>query len=238
MQATTPGANRTGTAHSPKNVQDMLEAVEALSPGVPIDTGSMDDGHGRRLVGTYSCSADMQHFTQSPGPTFDISQAGPGVAVLLHSQRVDLRDVVSRAVATIACRQEAQRRHLECLVPERAAWTSGDPERLEQVFVHLLSNAAKFTEPGGRITAAIEAQPQELVVGIRDNGIGIAPHVMPRVFQAFVRADESGASRGTGRGLGLSIARSLVELHGGSISAASPGPGLGSVFTVRLRRIE
>jgi signal transduction histidine kinase len=105
--------------------------------------------------------------------------------------------------------------------------------RLEQVLVNLLFNAAKYTQPGGRIHLSAERQESDVVIGIRDSGIGIESHVLPHVFDLFVQAQPS-SRRGGGLGIGLALVRNLVEQHGGRVTAASAGLGHGSKFTVRL----
>jgi signal transduction histidine kinase len=100
--------------------------------------------------------------------------------------------------------------------------------------VNLLSNAAKYTNPGGRIWLSAEREQGEAVVRIRDTGIGIDPNALPHVFDLFVQADPSSRRADPGSGIGLALVRSLVERHGGRVGATSPGRGKGSEFTVRL----
>jgi signal transduction histidine kinase len=109
-----------------------------------------------------------------------------------------------------------------------------DPVRLEQVLTNLLANAATFTDPGGdiRLTAAVEAGL--IVLRVRDNGRGIAPDLLPRVFDAFWQAREAGRNGEVGLGLGLALVKSLVEMHDGSVAARSERPGTGAEFIVRL----
>jgi PAS domain S-box-containing protein len=109
-----------------------------------------------------------------------------------------------------------------------------DPARLQQVFWNLLANAVKFTPAGGTVRVEAEVDGGEVVVRVADTGIGMAPEFLPRMFERFSQADSSTTRRHGGLGLGLSISKSLIELHGGRIEAQSPGPGQGSTFTVRL----
>jgi CheY-like chemotaxis protein len=113
-----------------------------------------------------------------------------------------------------------------------------DPLRLEQILVNLLANAAKYTEAGGRIALTASREGRELVIRVRDTGVGIAPELLPRVFDLFVQGDRSMARSEGGLGIGLTLARKLAEMHGGTITAASEGPGRGSEFTVRLPAAE
>jgi signal transduction histidine kinase len=109
-----------------------------------------------------------------------------------------------------------------------------DPVRLEQVLINLLANAAKFTDPGGDIRLTARAEAGQVVLRVRDNGRGIAPELLPRVFDPFWQGPGRGEKGARGLGLGLALVKSLVELHGGSISARSEGPGTGAEFIVRL----
>lgn len=117
---------------------------------------------------------------------------------------------------------------------QRDALARGDGARLRQVFFHLLANAVKFTGEGGRIVARVAAEPGSIVASVRDSGTGIDPAFLPYLFDRFRQADASSTRKHGGLGLGLAIARKLVELHGGTISVASAGLGHGATFTVRL----
>ncbi|MBA3464290.1 MAG: ATP-binding protein [Myxococcota bacterium] len=125
-------------------------------------------------------------------------------------------------------------------LPRQALRIFGDQSRLTQVFTNLLTNAAKYTPEQGRITVGVEPQPARgaLITKVRDNGIGIAPEVLPRIFDIFVQSrDALGRSQG-GLGIGLNLVRRLVELHGGRVSASSDGEGKGSEFTVELPLVK
>ena len=112
--------------------------------------------------------------------------------------------------------------------------SNADPVRLEQIAVNLLTNAAKYTESGGRIRLTAEQDGSDVVIQVRDNGMGIPPEKLPAMFELFVQGDRSAARSEGGLGIGLTLVKSLVEMHGGSVAAASEGPGKGSEFTVRL----
>jgi signal transduction histidine kinase len=109
-----------------------------------------------------------------------------------------------------------------------------DLTRLEQILANLLRNAAKFTEAGGRIRVSLDALDGHGVMRVADTGIGIDPELLPRIFDLFIQGDQTLDRRGSGLGIGLTMVRRLVELHGGSVEAASGGPGRGAVFTLRL----
>jgi two-component system, chemotaxis family, CheB/CheR fusion protein len=107
---------------------------------------------------------------------------------------------------------------------------------LEQVFVNLLANASKYTDSGGRLAVSMHARDAQAVVRVRDSGVGIAPEVLPHLFDLFKQADAAAPRSQSGLGIGLALVRSLVESHGGSVTGASAGLGRGSEFTVCLPR--
>ncbi len=152
----------------------------------------------------------------------------------LERARTDLREVLAHAAEAVDFLIQQRSHRLQVLQPDIPVWIHGDAARLEQVFVNLLTNAAKYTDAGGAITASIQSLEHEVIVAIRDTGIGIAPDVLPHVFDRYVRANQ--ASGPGGLGLGLPLVRSLVEGHGGRVEVASDGAGCGSEFKVRLPR--
>jgi signal transduction histidine kinase len=125
---------------------------------------------------------------------------------------------------------------LELSLGSEQVWLSADPDRLELILGNLLDNAAKYTEPGGRVTVSVEAVGAEVVLRVRDTGVGIAPEVLPFVFDPFVREGAPGVRPRRGSGVGLLLVRTLVELHGGRAEAHSAGRGRGSEFMIRLPR--
>jgi signal transduction histidine kinase len=152
----------------------------------------------------------------------------------LRKEVVRLADVVAAATETADHLIVARKHRLTVSLPPEPVLLEADPHRLAQVLTNLLINAAKFTEPGGhiRLTAAVEAG--QVVLRVRDNGRGIAPHLLPRVFDRFHQLTGPGAHEPGGLGIGLALVKSLVELHGGSVTAFSDGPGTGAEFVVRL----
>lgn len=151
----------------------------------------------------------------------------------LNMGEVALRDVVGTALATIRPAAEARRQRLEVLLPDDDLRVAGDAARLQQVFWNLLSNAVKFTPSGGAIAVEMARHAGAVKVSVQDTGEGIAPDLLPLVFERF-RQVTSSARRRSGLGLGLAIARELVDLHGGSITAESAGANRGAKFTVTL----
>lgn len=149
-------------------------------------------------------------------------------------QITSLMEVVNGAVTCVKLAAEAKRISLRTVLDSRADTVLADPARLQQVFWNLLSNAVKFTPEGGRIELEVARADTHIEVIIRDNGIGIRPDFLPYMFDRFRQADASSTRAHGGLGLGLSIARQLLEMHGGAITAASDGVGLGATFTVKL----
>jgi PAS domain S-box-containing protein len=155
--------------------------------------------------------------------------------VRLDVQRVDLSSVAQAAVETARPTAEAKGvRLLTVIDPLNGLWVSGDVNRLQQVLWNLLSNAVKFTPKGGRVQVLVERVNSHLQISVIDTGEGIKPEFLPYVFDRFRQADASTTRRHGGLGLGLSIVRQLVELHGGSVAVKSEGPGQGSTFIVSL----
>jgi signal transduction histidine kinase len=150
----------------------------------------------------------------------------------LRRARVDICVVVARAMHAVECVLRQREHHMTVSFPDAPVWLPGDAGRLEQVFINLLLNAAKYTNVGGKICLSVMQQGNEALVTIRDTGVGIAADVLPRVFDLYVQADPS--ARDGGLGLGLPLVRALVESHGGSVTAASNGVGCGSEFSVHL----
>ena len=165
----------------------------------------------------------------------DVSRVSRGKLELRRS-RVLLRDVLGAAVETSQPAIDAHRHTLQVHQPAEDVWLHADLTRLAQVFSNLLNNAAKYMEPGGVIAVEASADADQVVVAVRDRGIGIAPDVLPHIFDLFVQADRSLERAQGGLGIGLTLVRRLVELHDGSVTARSDGPGTGTEFVVRLPR--
>lgn len=152
----------------------------------------------------------------------------------LDIQRIDPAPVIHAAMDTVRPSAEAKRIRLRARIDPETGPVFGDPSRLQQIVWNLLSNAIKFTPAGGTVDVDVERSEGFLTIAVQDTGTGIPAAFLPYVFERFRQADSSTARRYSGLGLGLSIARQLVELHGGSIHAASAGEGTGATFIVRL----
>jgi signal transduction histidine kinase len=176
----------------------------------------------------------------------------------LRREKVDLVRVAREAAQTSLQVVEARGQELTLSLPPEPVWVEADPARLEQVFTNLLNNAAKFTEAGGRIWLVVEVgargrgpgagedggspptpdprplTPGEAIIRVRDTGMGIEPVMLPHIFDLFTQVDPGGTRSREGLGVGLTLVRRLVEMHGGSVTAHSSGLGQGSEFILRL----
>jgi signal transduction histidine kinase len=172
------------------------------------------------------------HMARLVDDLLDASRLARG-KIELRREPTDLALTFQRVVEAVRPLIEERRHHLEVRPPAEPVSLHADPVRLEQVLFNLLTNAAKYTEPGGRIELSGQREGGTVVLRVRDTGMGIRPEMLPRIFDLF--AQDHGPERtGEGLGIGLTLVKSLVELHGGSVEAHSGGPGQGSEFVVRL----
>ncbi|HZN05024.1 MAG TPA: ATP-binding protein, partial [Candidatus Polarisedimenticolia bacterium] len=167
----------------------------------------------------------------------DVNRISRG-RIELRRQRIDVARVVTQAVETSAPLIEAGRHTLTVDMPHGPLVVDGDETRLAQVLSNLLNNAAKYTEPGGRIHIAAERQKGKVVISVKDTGVGIPKTMLPRIFDLFTQVDKSLERAQGGVGIGLSLVKGLVELHGGNVEAKSEGHGKGSEFIVRLPVVD
>lgn len=198
-----------------------------------LQTGRLDPGAQRRALDTIERNARAQ--AQLIADILDISSIAAG-KLTLRKQDVQVGALIHQVIETV--RPGAQGKHLliEFDGDAAGAIVRADPSRLQQVLWNLLSNAVKFTGPAGRIEVRAAATPDEVRIVVEDDGIGIAPEFVPYVFNRFRQADGSTTRAYTGMGLGLAIAKDLVQMHGGGIDVESPGRDRGATFTVRLPR--
>ncbi len=193
-----------------------------------------DEAYVARTVAKMVRSAKDQ--AQLIEDLLDVSRIVNG-KLRIELQRIDLGEVVGAALDTVRPTLDAKGLSLHLRLDPEAAVILGDANRLQQVVWNLLANATKFTPPGGSIFVQLEPEGREAVLSVRDTGQGISPAFLPFVFDRFRQADSTSTRVQGGIGLGLSIVRHLVELHGGSVGAMSPGEGQGATFTVRLPRL-
>jgi len=154
----------------------------------------------------------------------------------LQKQRIELATVLNNAVEISRPHIDAGGHELTVVVPPEPIFVDADSTRLAQVFSNLLNNSAKFTAQGGRIQVHVDVQVSDVVVSVKDTGVGISPEKLPRVFEMFIQADHSLEKAHGGLGIGLTLVKKLVEMHGGSVEARSEGHGHGCEFVVRMPR--
>jgi signal transduction histidine kinase/CheY-like chemotaxis protein len=175
----------------------------------------------------------VSHMVRLIDDLMDVARITHG-KIDLRKRTVDVAEVIAAAVETSRPLIDGAKHELVVSLPAEALALDADPVRLAQVFSNLLNNAAKYTDPGGRVTIAARREGDSAVVTVADTGVGIPADSLASVFDMFAQANAHDRRSGSGLGIGLALARSLVQMHGGSISASSAGAGKGSVFVVRL----
>ncbi|RYY58963.1 MAG: HAMP domain-containing histidine kinase, partial [Comamonadaceae bacterium] len=177
------------------------------------------------------------HLSHLVDDLLDVSRITLG-RIHLRQEPVNLADVAAAAVDSIAATASHAGLVVEQDLQRPAPWVLGDVTRLTQCVVNLLNNAVKFTGSGGRVRVRVGAEGGKALVEVQDDGVGISTENIERIFDLFVQERHSGHGGNTGLGIGLALTRRLVELHGGTIRATSPGVGQGSTFCIVLPRIE
>jgi CheY-like chemotaxis protein len=196
-----------------------------------FNQGELDSAQTVRAMETIERNAHAQ--VKLVEDLMDIARIISG-KLALQLQSIDAVAVVTASLETVRPIAESKKIELKSIPSRVPLPVQADPDRLQQVLWNLLSNAIKFTPVGGRVKVSSRHSDTQVQIVISDNGQGIKPEFLPHVFQRFTQADVSSRRAHGGLGLGLSIARQLIELHGGSIEAASAGEGQGATFTVRL----
>jgi CheY-like chemotaxis protein len=187
----------------------------------------------RRAQALETIERNASTLTQMVEDVLDVSRITAG-KIRLHIQPVDLATVVRDALATVTPAADAKGVRLEAIIEPHVGPVSGDPDRLQQVIWNLLSNAVKFTSRGGRVQTRLQRVNSHVEINVSDTGIGIREDFLPHLFERFRQGDSGTTRAHGGLGLGLAIAHRIVELHGGTIRAFSPGEGQGSTFRVEL----
>jgi signal transduction histidine kinase len=202
-----------------RNAAHMLMQAEIQDPKILWSRGVID--------------RQLKHMIRLVDDLLDVSRIARGKIVLV-SEKVSVADIIAAAVETVQplLEQKGQKLTVDSVDPEMRV--RGDPVRLAQVVGNLLHNAAKYTGEGGSINLSSRVNEGRAEICVRDTGIGIPPESMPHIFELFTQIPSERAATGGGLGIGLALVRALVELHGGEISAASPGVDRGSEFTVSL----
>lgn len=219
-------------AHELRNpLAAMRNSVELLDASVD---GDDEKARERKGLARAVLRRQLAHLTRLVDDLLDLSRVTSS-RLVLKKEAVPLAEIIEAALETTRPALEARRHELSVVSPRESVLVEGDPVRLAQVVSNLLSNAAKYSPPGGRIELAVAADEVEAIVRVTDDGIGLAPRDLERVFGLF----EQGSARPVddeGLGVGLALSRRLAQLHGGSLTATSAGPGHGSTFTLRIPR--
>jgi signal transduction histidine kinase len=214
--------------HELRNPLSAISSASSLlgMPGVGADSV----GRARQIIGRQT-----QHLSRIVDDLLDLSRAMSG-KILLSKKRIDLANLVGTCLDTF--RATGRTAGYQLSTELEPCWVDGDATRLEQIATNLIDNAIKYTPAGGSVHIAIARAGDEAVLTVRDSGVGIAADLLPHVFDVFVQGAISIDRSQGGLGIGLSLVRRLVELHGGAVSATSPGTGSGSTFEIRLPRVE
>jgi len=175
----------------------------------------------------------LARMTELLDELLDVSRVTSG-QLRLFRERSDLRVILGHAIETLEPGIRERNQRLSTELPDAPVWLQADPGRLEQVFVNLLANASRYTDGDGELKVWVHVREGQAIVRFRDSGVGIAPEALPHIFDLFRQGNPEDPRSRAGLGVGLALVRSLVELHGGSVTAASAGAGRGSEFTVRL----
>jgi signal transduction histidine kinase len=213
-------------AHELRNpLAPILNSVEVLRLLGPVDANVV---RARDIV-----ERQVKHMVRLVDDLLDVTRIAQG-KIELRRSTFELAAVIAQAVQTTAGMYQAQRHHLVVHLPDQALRIEADNARVVQVLVNLLNNAAKYTDSDGRIELSASREGDEAMIRVRDNGIGIELEMLGRVFDLFTQVGESISRSQGGLGIGLTLVRQLVELHGGRVTVHSDGPGKGSTFEVRL----
>ena len=213
-------------------------AHELRNPLAPIRQAAKVSKSGHATEAQLRWSHDVidrqvQHMALLLDDLLDVSRITRGT-LALRCEHLNVRDVIESAVETARPLIDARRHQLHVELPEVTLQVFADPLRLAQVLANILTNAAKYTEPGGEIRVRAQADGSDALISVRDTGVGLAPEMLPRVFEMFSQVKSSLHQAEGGLGIGLALARGLVDLHGGRMEARSEGLGRGSEFSVRL----
>ncbi|MES2260070.1 MAG: response regulator [Pseudomonadota bacterium] len=212
-------------------LRNPLSAISSAASLIGLPGVSAEGvGRAKKIIQRQS-----RHLGRIVDDLLDLSRAMSG-KILLNRAPLDMGALVRTCIDTY--RTTGRTADYEVSLEVEAGWVDGDTTRLEQIVSNLLDNAFKYTPAGGNIDIAVDIEDQEIVLTVEDNGVGIAPDLLPHVFDVFVQGTSTLDRAQGGLGIGLSLVRRLAELHGGSVSAHSAGPGAGSMFTIRLPRIE
>jgi signal transduction histidine kinase len=179
----------------------------------------------------------IAHLSRLVDDLLDVSRITQG-RIELQRKLVDLNAVVAQALESVEPMMRSRRHTLSVQMPSEPVCVNGDSARLVQCVSNILTNSAKYTEDGGEIRVALNAKPPFAVLTVADNGVGISQELLPQIFDLFVQSDRSLDRSLGGMGIGLSVVKQLIEMHGGTVDARSAGEGLGATFEIRLPWVE
>ena len=232
----------TEASHRKRGEADRLKentrhAGHELRPLPPI-RNSLQIQNSRRPTPRFASGpgkwpAQVKHMALLLDDVLDVARISSG-RIELRMQQIDIVALARRTVETVRSFMDEQRHEFIVTLPANPIGARGDPTRLEQILINLLNNAAKYTRPGGKIWLTVAQVDDKVQMRVRDNGMGIAPDMLPRIFELFVQAQRREDRSQGGIGIGLTLVRKLVELHMGRVEAQSAGLGAGSEFAVHL----
>ena len=206
-------------------LRNPLGAILLATQMVDANDGRLDAEHVARI------ERQSRHLTRLVNDLLDLSRVTSGKIVLKRSI-VNLKEIIEQSLQTVQPQLDEHKLRVTFTCPDKAALVDGDGTRLDQIISNVLTNAVKYTPPGGQIDVVVECSDHEARIRVRDTGVGIDPEKLGMIFELFGQAENAiGRSQG-GMGIGLALVRNLVELHGGTVTAKSDGIGKGSEFTI------
>jgi PAS domain S-box-containing protein len=225
-------ANRRKTEFLATLAHELRNPLAPMRTGLDLMrmTGKIPEGSGKVLE---MMDRQLKQLVHLIDDLMDISRINSG-KIVLKKERIELKSALTSAVEAALPAIEAAQHQLDVQVPDQSIMLEADPTRLAQILGNLLTNAAKYTPNGGRITLAAWQEKDVIMISVTDSGIGISEEELAGVFEMFSQVSRNIGRAQGGLGIGLSLVRSLVEMHGGTISVNSPGVGEGSTFTVRF----
>jgi signal transduction histidine kinase/ActR/RegA family two-component response regulator len=216
-------------AHELRNPLAPIASAAAL-----LKLGALDEGRIRKT--SEVITRQVEHMTELVDDLLDVSRVTRGL-VTLQEETLDVGSLLADAAEQVRSLMATKRQHFTMRAPDAPLLVRGDRTRLIQVFSNILNNAGKYTPQGGHVALSVVADDAHVEVSVEDDGIGIAPSLLPHIFDLFTQAERSPDRSQGGLGLGLALVKSLLELQGGTVAAHSAGTGQGSRFTVRLPRV-
>jgi PAS domain S-box-containing protein len=214
-------------------------AHELRNPLAPLRSGleimAMDAGNDQETIGVMQ--DQVEHIIRLVDDLLDVSRIMRG-RVELRREPFEIAALVRRSVLTVQPLVDSHQQQLIVSVPDEPIWVEVDPVRLIQVIENLLNNASKYTDTGGRIELNVKRSDGDVIIEVSDTGIGLEPELLPFVFELFTQSSRSLDRSQGGLGIGLTLVKTLIEMHGGTVTARSAGPGQGSTFTLGLPVIK